>query len=504
MKMTVDKERILSDYEKLKRLAKKSLARRNGYGFCSLCMQKAAALMYEANLFYADDDLESLLALLCESFFGGKPHIAKRRAALGSGPRKKRILFYDYFALDNRGLTEQYLAALFDFDCELFYIGCADGEKSEGIYKKLEARGVPFFVAREKNELGRAIAISDEIEAFCPDIILAHTSPWDVAGLLSARRFEGLCERWLINITDHAFWLGTKAFDYFLHFRNYGFNVSRHNRGIPQEKLYYLPYYPIVNDVPFEGLGFDAAGKKIIFSGGALYKIQGSPVYLEIVKRVLQRHEDAVFLYLGGGDFSCLEKFREENDFQGRVFFYPERKDVFQVFKRCDLYLNTYPLMGGLMTQYACMAGKIPITLNPNGATDTNNADELLLGKSGVKIQFETQEACEKALDFYLDNPEALKKDGEKLRQEIIEPKFFEECLWSCLNGKKEFPAPMRDYQIDAEKFAQSCVRRLAENPLDNYFSRFLCRDARMALAFFDCCVTVLFKRCVRKFFGRF
>ena len=488
--MKVSKNIILKDYQTLKRLAKKSIFK-GDYEFSAFCIKKAADLMYNANILYADEDLECVLGDLCLKAFSDKIEFMKMGRS-----KKQRILFYDYFVLDNRGLTEQYLAALFDSDCELFYIGCNKGDNSTEIYKKLNEKKIPVCVVTQESEMERAYFISKKIGEIAPDIILAHTSPSDVAGLLAIKRFEKLCERWLVNITDHAFWLGTRVFDFFLEFRNYGFNVSKKNRGISKERLFLLPYYPIVNSaIPFKGFDFDTAGKKILFSGGSIYKIQGSPVFLDIVKHVLTRHKDVIFLYLGNGDFSYLQNFVKENAFEDRFFFYAERNDIFEVFKHCDLFLNTYPLIGALMTQYACVAGKVPITLNPNGAGDCNDVSELLLGKDDVQIQFETKSECEKAIDFYLDNPSVLKKTGEKIRQQIITPKVFAKSLFSCLNEKRSLFTPARDYEIDIEKFSEPYIKRFNENVVDNYCSRFICKKPMMAVVFFKYFLLVFVKR---------
>ncbi|MCR4925230.1 MAG: hypothetical protein K5917_02960 [Clostridiales bacterium] len=465
--MIVDKGIVFSDYEKLKAEAKKKFER-GDFSFSALCVKQAAILMYNANLIYSDDELENYLSLLCRRIFSDKKKRFEKKSV------KKRVFFYDYFALDNRGLTEQYLTALFDAEYDLFYLGCNEGEKSTEIYRRLQMHDVPFNVVKESEEIERAICIKNDIEGFCPDIILAHTSPWDVAGLVAIKAFEGNCERYLINITDHAFWLGTKAFDFFIEFRNYGYNVSRRYRGIDERKLLMLPYYPIINDLTsFQGFDFESAGKKIVFSGGAIYKIQGSPVFFNLVKHILNNHSDVIFLYLGGGDFSVFENFVRENKFQKRFFYYTERKDIFEIFKRCDIYLNTYPLIGGLMTQYACVAGKLPITINVGGNNNFNNVDELLLGKSDVKIQYDSEEDCERALDFYLNNPQILKDVGKKIKNEIIAPKDFKKHLLLYLNGKRDCSFSLRDYDINFEMVFQSYIKRFNENLVDNYFSIF-------------------------------
>ena len=51
--------------------------------------------------------------------------------------------------------------------------------------------------------------------------------------------------------------------------------------------------------------------------------------------------------------------------------------------EKCTLYLNTYPMFGGLMMRYAAMAGKIPITLKHG-----KDADGILIDQSKRKIEY--------------------------------------------------------------------------------------------------------------------
>ena len=46
-------------------------------------------------------------------------------------------------------------------------------------------------------------------------------------------RYAGHMKRYQVNLTDHAFWLGTYAFDYCLEFLDFGAIVSREYRHIP-------------------------------------------------------------------------------------------------------------------------------------------------------------------------------------------------------------------------------------------------------------------------------
>lgn len=57
-------------------------------------------------------------------------------------------------------------------------------------------------------------------------------APWAMEAITAFHAFPNV-RKYLINLTDHAFWLGTSCTDYLVEFRNYGINVSRSKRGLP-------------------------------------------------------------------------------------------------------------------------------------------------------------------------------------------------------------------------------------------------------------------------------
>ena len=439
--------------------------------------------MYNSNIIYKDDDLESMLKELSANLFS-------EYQKSNSFENNKRIVFYDYFVWDNRGLTEQYLNALINLDYEILFIGCQKSEKSTEIYKKLERHSIRTIFIKENEFIKRTQEIEKEISDFSPSDILTHTSPWDVAGLVAIKHFEGICKRYLINITDHAFWLGVSVFDYFIEFRNYGYNISSLYRGISKENLLLLPYYPIVNkDIPFQGFDFETKGKKLIFSGGSVYKLQGSDKFLKIVKYILDTYEDTIFLFLGNGDFSIFKKFVESNNFQNRFFYENERKDIYEVFKHCYFYLNTYPLCGGLMTQYACVTGKLPLTLNDENEHSDNDVSELLFGENKIKVQFSSFEELINKIDLYIQNPSELETDSKKINNAIITPEIFTNYLKEYLELHKN-QISFVTYNIDIQQFMDQYISRFNESK-KTYYTLFMDRKFRTLNTFF-----IYFVRC--------
>lgn len=471
--MKINKNVILKDYNKLKKIAKRNLSINNMEAAC-FYTQKAATLMYNYNLIYSDDELEDFLRIVASKIIDATSY---------KTIESKRIVFYDYFVIDNRGLTEQYLEGLFNSDYEFMFIGCQNNEKSSNIYAKLKNHNIQIEIIHEYSEIEKAKHIASVIDNYKPEIIISHLAPWDIAGLVAISAFNNICKRYLINITDHAYWLGKNCFDYFFEFRDYGFNISKYERGINENKLLKLPYYPIVNtEIKFQGFDFETEGKKIIFSGGNIYKIQGSSKFFEIIKYVLDKYNDTVFLFLGSGDNTVINQFIKKNHYENRFFYRAERKDIYEVFKRCYLYLNTYPLIGGLMTQYACIAGKLPLTLNDKQDL-CDNIYELMIDHFSIDLQFDNINALKKSIDFYLENPDSLNDLNSKIKRAVISKDHFNELFCKYLDNPKNVLA-IKDYKVDTYNFSEQYLLRFNENK-KTYYKIFMTKDLKTVFSFF-------------------
>lgn len=465
--MEITKELILKDYKYLKTIAISHLYQKR-YERALQFINLAANLMYNANLIYADNELENFLKIISKAVIKEKKFNAKNN----------KILFYDYFAWDNRGLTEQFIDAfLLNSDFDVFFV-CEHkfNEHSSEVVKKLKINRIRFIELSEKSYLKKIQELYQIIVDFSPESIIVHTAPWDVISLTVMNALQGKCNRFLSNITDHAFWLGSTCFDYYFEFRDYGFNISRTYRYIDETKLLKLPYYPIINkDIIFKGFPFDRTGKQVIFSGGSIYKIQGSTKYFDVVKYILHKHENVVFYFLGGGDFEYLFKFVEDNNLKNRFYFDNERKDIYQIFKHSDVYFNTYPLIGGLMTQFACVAGILPITLNDTNDR-CNDIFELMINNNKLDIQFDSVEKICSFFDKILENKDFLDRENAKLEGSIISKEKYADILRYYLN-RKESLFTFKNYTIDIDKVSSFYINRFNQNKGKSYYQCFISKD---------------------------
>jgi hypothetical protein len=284
-----------------------------------------AQIAYKYNLVYGDEEVETLIEKTSLLLLNDK----KIRNT------KNKIVFYDSFAMDNRGLTQQYLRAIFSWNCELLFI--SPSTIGYDILAELKAYSKAQILIYDKNNIEDFNKVQMAIADFEPEKVFLHFSPWDISGFCIWNTIKNV-DRFLINLTDHAFWLGRNCADYILEFRRYGAYLSVHERTINIEKLLLQPYYPIINTKEFQGFPFKKNGI-VAFAGSNLYKISGrNNAFLLLIKEVLLQNKDLVFVLAGPGNKVPIENFIKENLFQDRFFVIGDRKDISAVVENIDIY----------------------------------------------------------------------------------------------------------------------------------------------------------------------
>lgn len=352
----------------------------NTLNYIELC----AKLAYSYNFIYHDDELEILLSKISYIILP-KPTFENR----------SRFVFYDYFGFDNQGLTQQYLRALISWNVEFLYI-LETGEQfqsTSSILKELKEYSKAEVLILNGGKFEKIQQAYDSIVQYKPDRAILHFAPWDTIGVCLWSNFENV-QKFFINLTDHAFWLGKICSNFIIEFRTYGLNLSIKARGIAQNNLLMLPYYPIQSDSHFGGFELDFTNKVVGFSGAALHKIYGrNGKFLELIKGALDDNPNFIFLMAGEGYIEPLLTFIKENNFEDRFILLGHRKDIDQVIKNIDIFINTYPISGGLITQLAVLNHKSIISysssdLPVNYVEDFLNVDRTKVFTLKDEIQF--------------------------------------------------------------------------------------------------------------------
>jgi glycosyltransferase involved in cell wall biosynthesis len=250
-------------------------------------------------------------------------------------------------------------------------------------------------------------------------------------------------ERYFINLTDHAFWLGKNTGDFFLEFRNFGCNISFRYRHIPLDRLLVQPYYPLATKNLFEGFPIEKGNRVFAFSGSNYNKIYGKNfLFLKLIKEVLSQNGNLIFLLAGNGNKKPLTKFIRKNKLQDRLLLIGSRGDLSEVFRRIDIYVNTYPFMGGLMSQYAAISCKPIIGYTDLVDYGLNDTEDLLGIKRCGLIVKSSQTEFIKYFNLLINSQNEREKNISYIKNAIISENHFAKLLKDNLFYKKSVIDP--------------------------------------------------------------
>ena len=302
---------------------------------------------YNGNVFF-DEDIEKSIKLLSSRIIDKRQIMCR--------PEEKRVVLCDSFSVDNRGLTQQYLSALIDNNYSFLYITRNALIHETEIYHQIDQYPNGKVLLINKKQCAKSVNdIYKAIIDYVPSKVICHLQPWSIDYLIAICALPSFINKYNINLTDHRYWAGTQIFNYIFEFRSHGASLSVIQRHINDEKLLLMPYYPFVGNKEFQGWpkGVDVS-KVIVFWGGAFAKV--NQFFLELIRDILINNANSVCCCAGTGfpnEVDRLKSFIEESKLSKRWFLLGERDDIYEVVKHIDVFINTYPVGGGLMSQYA-------------------------------------------------------------------------------------------------------------------------------------------------------
>ena len=430
----------------------KELDRQNINGALDL-IHMTARMLYVENQCFVDEELEGWLRQIAEKL--DPIHQTQFDPDV--------VLFYDGFGYNSRGLAQIYLKALTKVK-RVVYV--CDEQAKDRIPDLLEIlSGHTTVFLKERDHISRIWEIAAVVEQHSASSLFFYSYPEDVDGEVILNAYKG--KRILINLTDDAFWLGARAIDTCIEYRDIGANISRYERGMREPiKIVKIPFYPIIDrEKAFQGFPFPADGKKVVFSGGGLYKTFGQGnLYYQMVDTILSAHDDVIFWYAGEGDSSELDKIIRK--YPGRAFHTHEREDLFQVLRHCCFYLSTYPICGGLMIQYAAEAGKVPLTLRFE-----HDPDGFLINQDQLGVVFDSFEEMKKEIDLLLDQSGYSERKGKQLEGAVISEEDFDRTVEKLLI-ENESGFPIVDSKQDITEFRKMYLENITEGEYNRIIAR--------------------------------
>lgn len=405
-----------------------------------------ARIASQFNLNYMSEDIESLLAAMSRD--------CVRTVSTYEADSTKWVLYDDFCTTYVLGL--QWLEALALSGRKIMYIttrDCAKENRHKSILDRVaEYPNVECLVIPQGNIFQRAQAVYDAITNFHASKVVLHKLPANSVSNLVLPSLPEAVKRYVINLSDQTFWLGTRAIDYCLEFRQFGSSVSLQRRGLKKEQLLLVPFYPADDRNEFTGFPVECSETKvIIFSGGDYYKtLDESRMYWTLVKDILDNYPQVVFLFatknIPEGDTE-IKKFIADNHFEGRFIYLQFRPDIFQVFAHCDIYMGTCPASGSLMSQLAAINGK-PILQYYAPGTPDDETEQAICINQDFPISFRDRKSFMRDADQLINDAGYRVRRGKRLKEAMMQPAQFNQVVLNTLTtNTTQFP--IKDYPID-------------------------------------------------------
>lgn len=407
---------------------------------------------YDYNQKYTDTILENNLIVIREKILTRQEYI----------PNKKCVLFYDGFGLDLRGWAASYMRAFSKLNYFVVYICPQSSQyKIPHIVSELDQSNIIIYIEDRLNNIDKIQKINNIFEKYRPGTAFFYTKPDDVDAAIAFSNNES-ATRFQIDLTDHAYWIGVNAFDYIIDGREMGASIAYYERKISRDKIIKLDCVPYINKDKYDDkLPFDIYKEQYVFTGGALYKTLGDSelLYYKTINDILCRYPKIKFLYAGSGDETEIKKIISK--YPQRAFLIPERPDFYDLIKNCVLYINSYPMFGGLMMRYAALAGKIPITLKHD-----NDSDGILFNQSELGIEYDNYRDYMNEIYNLLED-DNYRKQKEKLVSDSVmsEEDFFHNLDMLIKSQKTEYSFEKID-RFDTSEFRKEYKKRYSKKTL--------------------------------------
>ncbi len=429
--MTLTYDYILELFHQFKSRAEKSFDRKH-YDGCLRFLKVAAYTAYTFYLGFTDAKIESLLQKLSAIL-----------QLKDCSVNPQRCVFFDTFSQDSQGLTMQYVDAIIAAGWEMLYItefGLNDPrsvclKKTLADYDKAKVITIPS----SKKGLSKAQAIYDTIIEYAPDKLFMHIHPNAVEAVTAFYALPKEIIKYQINLTDHAYWVGAGCMDYIFEFREYGASLSVGKRGFDKSQILLLPYYPMMKQTSFCGFPQESEGKVIIFSGASYYKIiDDNDTFFKLNKAILDANPKAVTLFAGGGDRCLIDGLIVKHGLQGRFIPIGQRNDIFECYKHADIYLNSFPLFGGLMAQMAAHAG-LPIL--SFARRDSGIVEEVVCQKKKERITFYDMNDLVDEATRLINDIDYRKERGKAMETCVIRVDEYNTSFSESVDtGKSQYP----------------------------------------------------------------
>lgn len=358
---------------------------------------------------FRDDHIEKVLKNISYNVFGS---IACPLSPIGP----TNIVFYDQIGT-TVCLGLQYMRALKDLGYNITYIFESPIRRvQESFLSEVKHTCSSYHIFEGPSTLEKAKTIQSLILQSGSSKIITHFS---AEGALAASVLYSLggMERYRIVPGDHHYYLGIDCYDHYLDYRDFAVKVSVEERMIPMQKINRLTYYPIIDSsVSFKGFPKEVEGKIIILAAGAEYKFHGSNWFFDFSKWLLDNHDGVVIVFLGDVS-SKIKNFVDENHFEEKFLLLGYRNDFVECMKHSDIFLNSYPMGGGLVGLTAVNLA-IPVLSHYDEFNGLQNSIRSFMGAEKINspISFSDDSEMKKYASRLICDNDFRREEGKRMK----------------------------------------------------------------------------------------
>lgn len=431
--MALTETLIINTYSELKQKAGVYLNKGNIHK-ALLYTHLAAYTNHSFFLSYYDKELEDIVKAAGEKIDRNNSHVYSAN--------KKRCVLLDSLSKYRGGFTVQYVNAIEAAGWELLYITEQEMEAPhhKELYEYLKTKKGVKIVEVPKKYKGKSKLqfIYDTIIDYHPYRLYAQLNAFNAYLSAVTYALPSSIIKYHLDIADHAFILGYQSGDYSFEFRSLGCSIAAKYREKSIDSMLYLPFYPIIDNIPFKGLPDSCSGKKIILSGGRFFKIiDAEDTFFKLIQKLIKENPDTVILYPGSGNDTLIRQKITQYDLADNFILLGWRDDISELFRHADIFLNTYPHGGATMSQYAAHLHVPILSYKPIGGCPNPvecfvcQADNIIISSTG-----EDEFLCE-AHRLLTDKEYRIKKAEETYKCVLGVDKFnyyFKKLSETCNN----------------------------------------------------------------------
>lgn len=410
-----------------------------------------SVLVQTINDHFRDDFIENILKSIASRFLNSQDDYNSKDENI--------IVFYDQIGT-TICLGLQYLRALKQLGYRVVYIFESPSRKVKKdllleVYSSCEA----VYVFQEKSTISLARKIREIIISSKACKLISHCSAEGALGATVFYSLNGL-EKYRIVPGDHHFNIGIDSYDHFFDYRNFAIKVSIEERKIPMKKVHKLPYYPIIeNNMEFAGFPAEAQNKTVILAAGSEYKFHGSTWFYDFSKKLLFDNPNTVIVFLGGKSPHIVDYVKSQG-LEHRFLLLGYRKDFVACMKHSDIFLNSYPMGGGLVGLTAVNLG-IPVLSHYDEYNALQNSIRSFMGAEDVDspISFIDDSKMHEYANSLIRDVLYRRSEGARMKKMAQTKQNFDRILGEILKEDKHVVKSVTEKSCHLEKRLENYIQ---------------------------------------------